>query len=129
MGQRGCRCRAVAQRQRGHAGGGRPRRGCSALDSDDDISLKRAVQLSPRASIETQLADLHRRERELLGEMGDAAQQIETLQLRDRPVGARLTKRLQRAQEAYWPVKARFDELWARMPEWCPPGVSAPGDF
>jgi len=91
--------------------------------------LKRRVQPSPRAPIESLLAELHQREKDLAGQLGELEEEIEKRRALNQPFGQRRLARYEQLREAYWAVKLRLGQLQAQRPGWLPPGVSAPGDF
>lgn len=87
------------------------------------------MQPSPRAPIESLLAELYQREQDLAGQLGELEEEIEKRRALNKPFGKRRLARHDQLREAYWAVKLRFAQLRAQRPEWLPPGVSAPGDF
>jgi hypothetical protein len=100
-----------------------------ALDTLPSFTLKRRVQPSPRAPIESLLAELDQREKDLAGQLGELEEEIEKLRILKKPFGQRRLTRYDRLRESYWAVKLRLAQLRAQRPGWLPPGVSAPGDF
>ena len=100
-----------------------------ALDSHPFFSLKQSVQPSSRAPIESLLAELYQREKDLDGQIGELDEEIEQRRTLDKPIGPRRLAKLNRLLETLGTVKQRFDKLQAQRPDWLPPGVSAPGDF
>lgn len=93
------------------------------------FTLKRRVQPSPRAPIESLLADLHQREQDLAGELSELEEEIEERRALNKPLGKRRLARHDQLRQAYWAVKQRLVQLQAKRPGWLPPGVSAPDDF
>jgi hypothetical protein len=93
------------------------------------FTLKRLVQPSPRAPIESLLADLYQREKDLAGQLGELEEEIEERRALNKPFGKRRLARHDQLRQAYWAVKQRLALLQTTRPEWIPPGVSAPGDF
>ncbi len=91
--------------------------------------MKRSVQPSPRAPIENLLAELHQREKDLAGQLGELEEEIEERRALNKPIGKRRLTRHDQLRQAYWTVEARLSLLRTKRPEWLPPGVSAPGDF
>ena len=87
------------------------------------------MQPSPRAPIESLLADLFQREKDLDGQLGELGEEIEELRAMNKPLGQRRLARYDQLCEAYWTVKHRLAQLQVQRPDWRPPGVSAPGDF
>ncbi len=93
------------------------------------FTLKRRVQPSPRAPIESLLADLYQREKDLAGQLGELEEEIEERRALNKPFGKRRLARHDQLRQAYWAVKQRLALLQTKRPGWIPPGVSAPGDF
>jgi hypothetical protein len=87
------------------------------------------VQPSPRAPIESLLAELSQREKDLDGQLGELGEEIEELRALNKPIGKRRLARHDQLREAYWTVKLRLAQIQAQRPDWRPPGVSAPGAF
>jgi hypothetical protein len=94
-----------------------------------DFTLKRRVQPSPRAPIESLLAELYQREKDLAGQLGELEEEIEKRRALNQPFGQQRLTRHDQLRQAYWAVKQRLAQLQAQRPGWLPPGVSAPGDF
>jgi len=93
------------------------------------FTLKRRVQPSPRAPIESLLAELYQREKDLAGQLGELEEEIEERRALNKPLGKRRLARHDQLRQAYWAVKQRLALLQNKRPGWIPPGVSAPGDF
>jgi uncharacterized membrane protein YccC len=93
------------------------------------FSLKQSVQPSSRAPIESLLAELYQREKDLDGQIGELDEEIDQRRTLNKPIGPRRLAKLNRLLETLRTVKQRFDKLQAQRPDWLPPGVSAPGDF
>ncbi len=87
------------------------------------------MQPSPRAPIESLLAELYQREKDLAGQLGELEEEIEELRALNKPFGQRRLTRHDQLRQAYWAVKQRLALLQTKRPGWLPPGVSAPGDF
>ena len=99
------------------------------LDRPAAITFKQAVQPSPRAPIESLLAELSQREKDLHGQLGELGEEIDELRAQHKPIGQRRITRFDQLREAYWTVKHRLAQLQSQRPDWQPPGVTAPGDF
>lgn len=93
------------------------------------FTLKRRVQPSPRAPIESLLAELYQREKDLAGQLGELEEEIEERRALNKLLGKRRLARHDQLRQAYWAVKQRLAQLQPKRPGWIPPGVSAPGDF
>ena len=87
------------------------------------------MQPSPRAPIESLLADLWQRQKDLDGQIGELEQEIGELRALHRPIGKRRQEKLDQLLLTLDTVKEQFERLQAQRPDWLPPGVSAPGDF
>jgi uncharacterized membrane protein YccC len=91
--------------------------------------LKQSVQPSSRAPIESLLAELYQRQKDLDGQLGELDEEIGELRALNKPIGQRRLAKHDRLLETCSTIKQRFDQLQAQQPDWLPPGVSAPGDF
>ena len=87
------------------------------------------MQPSPCAPIESLLAELYQREKDLDGQIGELDEDIEQRRTLNKPISQRRLAKLNRLLKTLGTVNQRFAKLQAQRPDWLPPGVSAPGDF
>ena len=69
-----------------------------------DFTLKRRVQPSPRAPIESLLAELYQREKDLAGQLGELEEEIEKRRALNQPFGQQRLTRHDQLRQAYWAV-------------------------
>ncbi len=87
------------------------------------------MQPSPRAPLESLLADLYQRETDLDGQLGELNEQIEGLRGMNKPIGQRRLAKFEQLREAFWATKLRIAQLKAQQPDTLRRDGSAPGDF
>jgi len=90
--------------------------GRAKLDTVALVVLNRRMETSRRASIESQLAGLAKRQEEVRGELAEQAEKIAARAHRGKPATARMLTRLEEMRAAYASIQRRHELLRAKQP-------------
>jgi chromosome segregation ATPase len=81
------------------------------LNTTAAFGLKLPMPASASALLKSQIATLHRQERDIEGQLRDLEEEIDELRALHRPIGQRRFPKHDRLREAYWAVKDRLATL------------------